>query len=140
VTGEVRDRAQELVLKPRPVPDEGTEQAEVGVRVRAEPCSGLVQRPANEDRRAVVERVGERRGRGDPFEVQTERPEERRRGGERVDRGADVVTKAGQRQLRSARAAADRVLRLEDENRATGLRQRERRREAVRTRADDDRV
>ncbi len=115
------------------------------MRVRPEPCSGLVQRPANEDGRAIVERVGERRGRGDPFEVQTERPEERRRGGERrggerVDRGADVVTKAGQRQLRSARAAADRVLRLEDENRATGLRQRERRREAVRTRADDDRV
>jgi hypothetical protein len=57
-----------------------------------------------------------------------------------MDRGADVVPKSGQRQLERARAAADRFLRLEDDDGASGLRERDRGREPVRARADDDGV
>jgi hypothetical protein len=57
-----------------------------------------------------------------------------------VDRGADVVAEAGQRELGRARAAADGVLRLEDEDRAAGLREGDRGRQPVRAGADDDGV
>jgi hypothetical protein len=95
---------------------------------------------ADEQGGAVVERMRERRGRLDPVDVELERPEERRRGAERVDGRADVVPKAGERQLGRARAAADAVLRLEDEDRASGLRQSDRGGEPVRAGADDDGV
>jgi hypothetical protein len=55
-----------------------------------------------------------------------------------VDRRADVVPEAGERQLGRARAAADAVLRLEDEDRASGLRESDRGGEPVRAGADDD--
>jgi hypothetical protein len=90
--------------------------------------------------RAVVERVRERGGRVDPVDVEAERVEERRRRGERVNRGADVVSEPRERQLRRPCAAADRVLRLEDEDGASGLRQGDRGGEPVRSRPDDDGV
>ena len=57
-----------------------------------------------------------------------------------MDGGADVVTEAGERQLRRTRSAADRVLRLDDEDGAPGLRERDRSGEPVRARTDDDGV
>jgi hypothetical protein len=57
-----------------------------------------------------------------------------------VDRRADVVPKAGERQLGSPDASADRVVGLENENGSPRLRERDRSGEAVRPRADDDRV
>ena len=54
--------------------------------------------------------------------------------------GAHVVREPGQRELGSARAAADRVRRLEDEHRGPGLRQKNGSREAIRPRANDDDV
>jgi hypothetical protein len=57
-----------------------------------------------------------------------------------MDRGADVVPKSRKRQLGSARAAADRVLRFEDEDGAAGPGERERGGEPVRAGADDDSV
>ena len=57
-----------------------------------------------------------------------------------MDRGADVVAKAGERQLGGARPASDRVSRFEDEDRSPGLRKRDCRGEAVRPSPDDDRV
>jgi hypothetical protein len=57
-----------------------------------------------------------------------------------VDSRANVVTKAGQRQLGGPRAASDRVARLDDENRASGLRERDGGGEPIRAGADDDGV
>jgi hypothetical protein len=95
---------------------------------------------ADEQGGAVVERMRERGGRLDPVDVELERPEERRGGGERMDCRADVVPEAWECQLGRARAAADAVLRLEDEDRAPGLREGGRGGEPVRAGADDDGV
>jgi hypothetical protein len=80
----------------------------------------------------------ERRRRVDPGQIEWKRTEEGRDGGAGMDRRADVVAEPGQRQLRGARAAADRVLRLDDADRVSGLRERDRGGEAVRPRAHDD--
>jgi hypothetical protein len=82
----------------------------------------------------------ERRRRLDHSEVESELAEKRRRGRERMDRGADVVPESRKRQLGGARAAADRVPSFEDEDGAAGLGQRERGGEPVRAGADDDGV
>jgi hypothetical protein len=82
----------------------------------------------------------ERGRRLDQVELEVERPEERRCGGERVNRRADVVTEAGECELGSARPTADGVARLEDANRAPGLGEGDRGGEAVRACADDDGV
>jgi hypothetical protein len=57
-----------------------------------------------------------------------------------MDGRADVVAKAGKRELGGARPAADRLLRLEDEDRPAGLRKRDRSGEPVGPGTDDDRV
>jgi hypothetical protein len=57
-----------------------------------------------------------------------------------MNRGAHIVAKAGERQLGGARAAADRLLCFKNENGPAGLRERDGSREAVRPRADDNRV
>jgi hypothetical protein len=57
-----------------------------------------------------------------------------------VDGRADVVPKAGERELGGARSAADRLLRFEDEDRPTGVRKRDRSGEPVGPGTDDDRV
>jgi len=84
--------------------------------------------------------MGDRSGRLHEVEVQVERGEERRGCDEWMDRRADVVAKPGQRQLGGARSAADRVLRLQDDNRPARLGERDRGGEAVRPCADDDGV
>jgi hypothetical protein len=55
-----------------------------------------------------------------------------------MDGRADVVAKAGERQLGSPRPAADRLPRLEDEDRPAGLRKRDRSGEPVGPGTDDD--
>jgi hypothetical protein len=100
----------------------------------------LVGRTPDEQRGAVVERMREGRRRLDQVEVQSERAEEGRGGRERVDRGADVVAEPGQRQLRGARSAADRVPRLEHEHGASRLGKSDRGGQPVRAGADDDGV
>jgi hypothetical protein len=57
-----------------------------------------------------------------------------------MNRRADVVPEAGERQLGGTRPAADRVLRLENEDGAPRLRECDRGSEAVRPGADDDGV
>jgi hypothetical protein len=54
-----------------------------------------------------------------------------------MDRRADVVPESRQGQLGGARSAADRVLRLDDADRASGSRERDCGSEAVRPRADN---
>ena len=84
--------------------------------------------------------MSDRDGRLDQVDVEPERAEER--GGEenRVDRRAHVVPKAGKRQLSGARPAADRLLRLDDADGASGLSERDRSSKAVRPCPDDDGV
>jgi hypothetical protein len=82
--------------------------------------------------------VRERGRRFDPLDLEVEGAEERRRRSERMDRRADVVPEPWQRQLERARAAPDRVLRLDDEDRSPRLGESDRRRKPVRARADDD--
>jgi hypothetical protein len=76
----------------------------------------------------------------DELQIEVERAEERRRCGKGVYRGADIVTEAGQRQLCCPRSSTDRLFRFEDENRMPRLGDRDGGGEAVRARADDDRV
>jgi hypothetical protein len=57
-----------------------------------------------------------------------------------MNRGADVVPKSRERQLGGAGPAADRLLRLENEDRSARFRERDGSRKAVRPRTDDDRV
>jgi hypothetical protein len=73
-------------------------------------------------------------------QIELERTQERRGGGERMNGRADVVPKSRQRQLGRARSAADLVLRLEQENGATRFGKRYRGGEPVRPCADDDGV
>src|SRR5205085_6255195 len=83
----------------------------------------------------VVERVRHARGRVDPVDAET--AEDRRRARERVDRRADVMPEAGKRQLLGAETAAAPLCSLVDDNVEAGTRELDRRREAVRPRADD---
>jgi hypothetical protein len=57
-----------------------------------------------------------------------------------MDRRADVMAEAGKRQLRRSRSAADSIGGLEDEDRASGLRESDAGSQPVRAGADDDRV
>ena len=108
----------------------------VAIRTQLRCC--VLERVPNEHGRAVVERVSDRSGRLDQVELELQRAEER--GGEerRVDRGADVVAKPGERQLRCARPAADRLLRFDDADRTPCLGESDRRSEAVRPGPDDE--
>jgi len=84
--------------------------------------------------------VSHRCGRLDQVELELQRAEKRGRGDEWMDCGADVVPESRKRQLRSARPAADRLLRLDDADGAPGLRERDRSSEAVRPRPYDNRI
>jgi hypothetical protein len=57
-----------------------------------------------------------------------------------VNRRADVVPKTRERQVRGSGTAADRLVAFDDEDRAPGLRERDRSSEAVRPGADNDGV
>ena len=133
-------RPEQLRCEPRPRLREGLEQASVCVGVGAEPVGGCVDRPADEEGGTVVEWVGQRGRWLDELQIEVERVEERRRRGKGVNRGADIVTEARQRKLCRPRSSTDRLLRLEDENRMPRLGDRDGGGEAVRARADDNRV
>ena len=57
-----------------------------------------------------------------------------------MDRGADVVAKARERQLRGARPAPDALVRLDDANGAPGFSKRDRGGKAIRPCSDDNSV
>ena len=70
--------------------------------------------------------MGERERRFDPLEperAELERTEERRCGAHRMEGRAQVVDETGKGELRRAAAAADRVVRFDDGDRATVSRQ-----------------
>ena len=140
VTRKVDDRPEQFALELGPASDQRLEEIDVCLAVPSELRCRAFERTPYERGRPVVQRMCDRDGRLDQVDFELERPEER--GGEenRVDRGADVVAKAGKRQLSSARPAADSLLCLDDANGAPGLSECDRGSKAVRPRSNDDRV
>jgi hypothetical protein len=134
------DGAHQLGDQLLPAEYEWLEQIAVGRTIHAEPSHRLRQRAPKEHRCSIVERVRECDERFDQVEVETERTKERRCSCSRMDRRTEVVAEARERQLCGARSTTDRLLRFDDADRASGLRERDRGREAVRARADDDGV
>ena len=134
------DGSEELVLELVPAGNERSEQLQVRVAIRTQLRCCVLERAPYEYGRAVIERVSDRSGRLDQVKLELQRAEER--GGEerRVDRGADVVAKPGERQLRGARPTADRLLRFDDADRTPCLGERDRGGKAVRPGPDYDRV
>ena len=117
--GQRAQRPEHRGLELPPVLGERLDQAPVRLFVRIERRGGLGDRALEHDRRSVVERMGERRIRLHEVEaVRRERQlaEDRRSGEERVDRRADVVDEARERELVGVSAAAGRFLRLPDEH------------------------
>ena len=102
---------------------------------RSRTCSATAPPPARRP-----ERSGQRQRCGDPFEPvagQSEPAEDRRCRSHRVNRAADVVREAGQRQRQGAAASADRGIPVEHDHRQAGETEHGRRGEAVRTCAHD---
>ena len=139
----VEKRPEDLPLELRPVRGKAADEPSVGVCVATKPRRGCLDRALDDGRGAVIERMHDLGGRKDPLEpvlLERQRPEERGGRPEWVNRRAEVVDVARQRQLRRARAASDRVVRLADQNRKSPLGERDRGGETVRPRSDDDRV
>ena len=125
------------------LPHERAEQRAVRPSVHAKPRRGRPDRPLEQRHSAVVEGMRQRRVRVDELDIVTEEVEAaEERGGDRhpEDRRADVVDVARERQLRGAHAAPDRVAPLVDDDRTSGPRDRDRRRQPVGPGADDDGV
>ena len=136
--------------RPREVLDERVPTARVR-RERRTPARGVGtegrvgrgEAAVDDAGRAVVERVREREFRMCELEavpLERERCERGRSGREGMDGRAHVVPVARQRQLLSARAAADLVCGFEQEHGATGSGEERGRGEPVGTRAHDNRV
>ena len=143
MSGHVEKRPQNLPLELRPVGGKAADQPSVGGCVATEPRRGCLDRALDDSRGAVVERVHDLGGRKDPLEpvlLERQRPEERGGHTEWVNRRAEVVDVARHRQLRRARAASDRVVRLPHQDRESPFGERDRCGEAVRPRSDHDRV
>ena len=137
------ERREQVVGERVRVPRDRPDEPPVPGVVLAERFARRLDRALEQRRRPVVEGMRERGRRLDPLDAarsEWDRPEERRHQRERVDRRADVVDEAGERELSRARAAADRLPRLEHAHRDAGTGQRDRRGQAVRPGADDDRV
>ena len=120
--------------------DERADQPPIRPLVVAEAGRGRDQAVLEQHRGPVVQRMSRRRVRLDPVDVELQRTEERRSQPERVNRRADVVNEARQRQLGRTQAAAELLLGLVNLDLQPGARQRDRRGEAVRARADHDRA
>ena len=63
-----RKRAEERIAENVDIADQRGEKIAPARTVRAEPCGGFVERPAQHRRAAVIEWVRERDGRIDPFQ------------------------------------------------------------------------
>ncbi len=123
--------------------DEGIEQLAVGAVVGAEPARGRLDGSLEQHRRAVVERMRQRHLGLHQLKTvlrQGKLSEERRHQRQGVHRGARVVHEARQRELFRPAAAAEGVSALEHGHLTSGLRQRDRRGQAVGARPDDDRL
>jgi hypothetical protein len=134
------ERCEQRSFERGPGTDRPGEELSVSVSVYTEAARSRLERAVHDDRRSVVQRVRQRGWRFHHGQIELEPTEERRRWDERVDRRADIVPEPRQRQFSGASAAADRRLPVEDANRSSGLRERNRSCEPVRPGADDDGV
>ena len=137
------DRPENLGQQPIRVRDERPEQAGPGRAVAAEAVRRRRDRSLQERHPAAVERMGDRRLGVDPLDAtrgEIDGPHERRRQRHPVDGRAHVVNEAGQRELGRSRAPAGSVGCLVDDDGAASPSERDRGREAVGPRPDDDRV
>ena len=137
------ERREEVRQEVAEVADKRAQEAAVGVAVGTQLLGGHLDIAGDDDRPAVVERVGDCRWWLDPAQAVALQPgfdEERRRPSEWVDRAAHVVDEARQRELGGPAPAADHGRALEHAHRATRAGERDRRSEPVRAAADDDRV
>ena len=115
----------------------------VRIGIDAQSFGGGIHRLFEQGHPAIVERMGQRGGRMNPFESvvgQGQRAEERRNDAERMDGRAGVVKEAGLRQFRRAGAAADGVFGFQHQGGAAGAGDGDSGGQAVGTRADDDGV
>jgi hypothetical protein len=123
--------------------DERLEQLTVPWAIAGETTAGVIEGTLQDSRRAVVERMGQRGGRLNPFDPersQGQRPKKRGRYGERKDGRAHVMDVSGQCQLHRLGTAPERRLSLEDENCATLPSQCNGSAQPIRSRPDHDRV
>ncbi len=112
-------RAEDLCNQFVGVAQERSDEPAVRVGVRRERPGGRGHRLAQDDRRLAVERVGDRRGWLYPCQSvlhEREPGQIRRENAERVSRGADVVVKPRQRELRGAGPASDRLRAFHDQH------------------------
>ena len=126
-----------------PLAGERSEQAGPCVSVTAHVPAHGFEIAFQDDAPAGSQRVREGCLGLDPLEPvagQVERPEEGRRHAQRVNRGADVVDEAWERQLRGPGPAADLVGRFVDPDLPPGARELDGCGKSVGTRADDDGV
>jgi hypothetical protein len=134
-------RPEDRAFEPRPFIDDRADCLLVGVAVAPQRLGRRLERSPHHHRASIVERMAEHRGRLQPFESmrrEGQRPPEWRRDAERMNRRADVVREAGQRQFGGPRAAADGMVGFEDDDLASGLGQHDRRTQSVGPRTDDD--
>ena len=136
-------RAEQLLHQVWPCRHDRTHQARVGGAVGAQAGRGLFEGLGQDRGSPVVERMGERDRGLDEVQAeigQGQRTEKRRRQGEGHDCRAHIVDKPWQRELRRSQAAAERLGRLQHKHRSPGARQRNRRRQPIRPRANHNRV
>ena len=111
-------------LEPRPLVDDRLHQPAIGVRVGTEAARGLVERvdhrPPPCRRRADARASPAARSTRSPCASSGSVAKERRRDRKRVDRRADVVHEARQRQLGGSHAAAERRLGFEHDHAPSG--------------------
>jgi hypothetical protein len=134
-----RQRPEQDGLDGVPVLDERRDELTVRATVSAELLHGRVDVALERDGGPVVERMRRRRIGVNPLQRQLELAEERRVLGHRMDRGADVVHEARQRELLRVHAAADRLLLLVDDDVQAGAGEHDGGREPVRSGTDDGR-
>ena len=117
------DRAERIAEQLRESLRERCEDAPVRARIGAKAVGCVLDRPDERDGAPVRQRMRERHVRVDPLEPvlsQTQPGEERRSRRHRVDRRADVVHEAWQRQRRAPGTASDGRLRLVDAHAKSG--------------------
>src|SRR5207302_809175 len=112
--------AEKSFSDPIPVSDEWSHQLRIRLRVPTERRSRRLNGTFKQGDAAIIERVRQRSGRVNPRQpilLEWQGAEECRAQPQRVNSRADIVYKARQSEFHRARAAADRLFRLEHDDR-----------------------
>ena len=119
-------RRQHFVTQARPGFDQRLDEAPPGFPIGAEAGGGRIDGALQQDGGAIVQRMGQRGFRVDPFETvrgQRELFEAGGADGHGMDGGAEIVGEAGERESGGTRAAADLGRGFVDRDRVPGARQ-----------------